>query len=60
MSISKVLFLLVLSVGFLNSKEVSVFGAGDIDSSSPYGLTNAEKVIYKNTKKIKSTLKSKQ
>lgn len=37
---------------FLNSAEPSAFGAGDIDSSSPYGLTSTEKVILKNKKKL--------
>ncbi|MCK5294792.1 MAG: hypothetical protein KAJ49_09080 [Arcobacteraceae bacterium] len=58
MTIPRVLFFLVILIVSLNSKEVSVFGAGDVDSSSPYGLTNAEKVIYKNTKKI-SNIKNK-
>ncbi|MEA3553607.1 MAG: hypothetical protein U9R39_04270 [Campylobacterota bacterium] len=36
---------LLLSVA--NSAETSMFGAGDLDSPSPYGLTKAEKVIVK-------------
>ncbi|RUM66390.1 MAG: hypothetical protein DSZ05_04445 [Sulfurospirillum sp.] len=35
--------------------EVSVFGAGDMKSSNPYGLTESEKVIYANKK---ATLKN--
>jgi len=36
----------------LQSAEPSAFGAGDIDSSSPYGLTSTEKVILQNKKKL--------
>ena len=36
----------------LNSAEPSAFGAGDIDSSSPYGLTSTEKVILQNKNKL--------
>lgn len=42
--------LLVCSLGI--AKEVSVFGAGNMDSSTPYGLTKAEQASYKNTQKI--------
>ena len=45
---------IVLSLSLLNGKEISVLGAGDIDSSSPYGLTKTEKAILKNSQKIKS------
>jgi TolA-binding protein len=37
--------------------ERSMFGAGDLESSSPYGLTNAEKVIVKNKKILKDNEK---
>jgi len=37
----------------LYAEEVSVFGAGDITSSSPYGLTKSEKEILENSKNIK-------
>jgi TolA-binding protein len=46
-------FIFLIAVS-LQAKEISVFGAGDIESSSPYGLTKSEKVILKNTNKIKS------
>jgi TolA-binding protein len=36
----------------LNSAEPSAFGAGDLDSSSPYGLTSTEKVILQNKEKL--------
>ena len=49
---------LIVSVTY--AAETSMFGAGDLDSPSPYGLTKAEKVIVKtknsvakNEKKIK-------
>ena len=32
--------------------EVSVFGAGDLESSNPYGLTTSEKAILKNKKTL--------
>lgn len=43
----------LLLSSFLVAKEVSVFGAGDMDSSTPYGLTKAEKASYKNAQEIK-------
>ncbi len=47
---------LLLSIPLLfciaNSAETSMFGAGDLDSSSPYGLTKAEKVIVKTKKSV--------
>ncbi|MEA3498780.1 MAG: hypothetical protein U9R16_06970 [Campylobacterota bacterium] len=39
-------------VSFANSSEMSMFGAGDLDSPTPYGLTSAEKVIVKNKKTV--------
>ena len=50
----RIISLFVFSVLLLNSKEISVLGAGDIDSSSPYGLTKIEKAIFENNKKINS------
>lgn len=50
----RIITFILLSVALLNSKEISVLGAGDIESSSPYGLTKAEKAILKNSKKIKT------
>ncbi len=44
--------IVVLLTTSLLSNEVSVFGAGDLESSTPYGLTSAEKVLLKNKKKI--------
>ena len=50
----RIITFFILSISLLNAKEISVLGAGDIDSSSPYGLTKTEKAILKNSKKIKS------
>ena len=36
----------------LYSSEPSAFGAGDLDSSSPYGLTQNEKIVLENKKKL--------
>lgn len=50
------LLLLVLPYRLLAS-EVSAFGAGNLNSSSPYGLSSDEKIIYSNKvalKKIKA------
>lgn len=35
-----------------SAAEKSVFGAGDLDSSTPYGLTDSEKVLLKNKKNV--------
>ncbi len=35
------------------ANEPSAFGAGDLDSDNPYGLTSAEKKIVQNNKKLK-------
>jgi len=46
-------FLLIFFAS-LFAREISVFGAGNLNSDTPYGLTPAEKAIYKNKKRIKS------
>ncbi len=44
-----IICLIVLSVPYrLVASEISAFGAGNLNSSSPYGLSNDEKVIYSN------------
>jgi TolA-binding protein len=48
----KSIFFFLFIVVALYSKEVSVFGAGDLESSAPYGLTKSEKVILKNKKEL--------
>ena len=50
---SKYIYIFLLCISFLNAQEISVFGAGDLNSASPYGLTKSEKAIYKNNQKIK-------
>lgn len=37
-----------------NAAEISAFDAGKIDSPTPYGLTDNEKVLLKNTKQVDS------
>lgn len=45
-------FLITASIGISFAEEVSVFGAGDLNSKNPYGLNSAEKHILKNQKKL--------
>ncbi|RLA76121.1 MAG: hypothetical protein DRG78_19600 [Epsilonproteobacteria bacterium] len=45
--------LYLFSVLFLYAEQ-SMFGAGDLESSTPYGLTSAEKVIVKNKNILKN------
>ena len=51
----KLKFLLLLSIAIttLLNAEPSAFGAGDLNSKSPYGLTETEKSILKNKKLLK-------
>lgn len=39
---------------FLNSEEVSVFDAGNVNSQNPYGLTENEKVLLNNKQQVDS------
>ena len=48
--IKKLLLSSILVSSTLTANEVSVFGAGDLDSKNPYGLNSAEKNILKNKK----------
>jgi TolA-binding protein len=48
------IFLFLISFVTLSAKEISAFGAGDINSANPYGLTKSEKAVLQNTKKIDS------
>lgn len=41
-----------LGASCLSGKEISVFGAGEIDSANPYGLTKAEKAALANSEKV--------
>ncbi len=55
---SKLALLALLAVSAVAS-EPSAFGAGNIESSEPYGLTDTEKLIYKNRQLLNSsTLKT--
>ncbi|MEN8146796.1 MAG: tetratricopeptide repeat protein [Campylobacterota bacterium] len=47
------LFSLLLLPFSLLADEPSAFGAGDLDSDNPYGLTASEKKIYQNNKTLK-------
>ncbi len=47
-----VLFLLLITSSF--ALEPSVFGAGNLDSPNPYGLTHEEKLILESNKKIET------
>ncbi|NPA82072.1 MAG: tetratricopeptide repeat protein [Epsilonproteobacteria bacterium] len=51
------LFFICIVSGFLNASEPSVFEAGDLDSASPYGLTEDEKKIYQNKQEIQNLKK---
>lgn len=55
---NKSFLILFLSTITLSSNEVSVFGAGNLDSANPYGLTNTEKHLL-NTKKEIGSIDSK-
>jgi peptidoglycan hydrolase CwlO-like protein len=45
-------FLLLSTIAI--SEEVSVFGAGNLDSNKPYGLSTTEKHILKNKSELSS------
>lgn len=52
-------FLLTLSFLFaivLSASEPSVFGAGDLNNPTPYGLTHEEKLILENKKELQSVI----
>lgn len=51
---NKIFALILLSTILTHAKEVSVFGAGNLDSSTPYGLTKAEEHILKNKQELGS------
>jgi TolA-binding protein len=51
--IKKLIFTFILSETLLFGAEVSVFGAGNLDSKNPYGLTKSEQHILQNKKEIK-------
>ncbi len=49
---TKILMLVVVLASTLYAYEPSVYGAGDINSASPYGLTQTEKAILDNKKNM--------
>ena len=51
---NKILALIILMPIVLFSAEPSVYGAGNLDSDNPYGLSASEKKIVQNSKNIKS------
>jgi len=53
----KIFFNLFFIVVVFVHAETSMFGAGDLNSPKPYGLTETEKVIVKNKQTIKNTEK---
>ena len=53
---SFVLLTFLLS-SFVSASEPSVFGAGDLNSPTPYGLTHEEKLILENKKEIQTVLR---
>ncbi len=55
--IKKYIYITIL-VTFSISSEISVFGAGDLESKNPYGLTSAEKVIVKNKQTLDANQKT--
>jgi len=46
------IFIVFVTNCFVNAQEVSVFGAGNLESAKPYGLTPSEKVILDNKKDL--------
>jgi TolA-binding protein len=52
----KLIYLIALSQ-FAFASEISVFGAGDLESPNPYGLSKTEKVIVKNKQELNSAKK---
>jgi len=49
----KILSIWLIVTCSLLANEPSVYGAGNLDSTSPYGLTSSEKHILKNSDKVK-------
>ncbi len=51
-STQKFIFMTSVLVSISFGKEISVFGAGNLDSPAPYGLNKAEKAILLNNEKV--------
>ena len=43
-----------VTLSYSASNEISVFDAGNLDSSSPYGLTDNEKTFLKNKQNVEN------
>jgi len=52
----KLITIFILFSIIVDAKEISMFGAGDISSSNPYGLDKNEKAIYKNKKDLEKII----
>ncbi len=52
----KLLIPILVSGSIAAASEISVFGAGDLNSANPYGLTKEEKLILENKKEIQTVL----
>lgn len=50
--------IVILFITYINADEKSVFGAGNIESKNPYGLTTTEKSILKNKQRISRVINS--
>jgi len=49
----KKITLLTIFTFTLYGAETSAFGAGNLDSDNPYGLSESEKIIFQNKKQIR-------
>lgn len=49
---NKYILVVSLMTSLSYGKEISVFGAGNLDASTPYGLSKAEKAVLQNNEKV--------
>ncbi len=49
---NKLILIVSLFASLSYGKEISVFGAGNLDSSTPYGLNKTEKAVLQNNEKV--------
>lgn len=47
-----ILLSILIGLSYLNAEELSAFKAGDINSPTPYGLSDSEKVVLKNKQQM--------
>ncbi|WP_024953862.1 tetratricopeptide repeat protein [Sulfurospirillum arcachonense] len=50
----KISIIWLIAINSLLASEPSAYGAGNLDSANPYGLTSSEKYILKNKEKVKN------